>query len=221
MQFLEVIDITPVLERNVIHCHHLMSTGCDSSLVFNLYFGIPDQLSVINTYLTLQFLREMTSLLNQSPSFIRPHICPRTCPPVNTIPLVESVDPSNQVEFLAELEGREAESATRCDLQLKYIQKQEEAYRRRHLADADDVRTALAILLIDNRLANLERLIREIDYSRRMGIQVIAIGVGESVDPDEMSKVASSARDLLYLSSYNYLPTIRNDLAQRVCMRGK
>jgi len=97
---------------------------------FNVYFGLPDQLSVLDTYHTLQFIRDITAILKMSPSYIRPTLCPRIC--ATPYQPTESFEASNNLEFVAALEERGGESVTQHDLQLEYILKQEEGYRRRY-----------------------------------------------------------------------------------------
>lgn len=192
--------------------------GCDQSVSFNVYFGLPDQLSVLDTYHTLQFIRDITAILKMSPSYIRPTLCPRIC--ATPYQPTESFEASNNLEFVAALEERGGESVTQHDLQLEYILKQEEGYRRRYPVDDLTLRATVAILMLDNRIAKMERLLRQVDLARRYGIKIVTIGVGDYVDRNELWRLASTERDLLYLHSYNQLPTIRDNVLQRVCIRG-
>ena len=55
------------------------------------------------------------------------------------------------------------------------------------------------------------------DLVKAGGTRIIAIGVGDSINPEELHAIASSDSDVLYADDYNALDSIRNSLLLVAC----
>ena len=52
---------------------------------------------------------------------------------------------------------------------------------------------------------------------RRMGAMIVAIGVGDDVDPDELRKIAEDSGNVFRVDNFDVLGTIAETVERRTC----
>ena len=79
--------------------------------------------------------------------------------------------------------------------------------------------TSIGIIVTNGLMDDHETAVRESAMSRNSGVHIFAIGIGESVNVDELDEIASRpAREFTFtVENYSALSKLSQTLAARIC----
>lgn len=79
----------------------------------------------------------------------------------------------------------------------------------------------IAIILTDGRSNLKKKTLEEAKLLHKDPIRVYAIGVGNNLDKDELSAIASKQENIYLVQDFNALKTIENTVRQNICKKGE
>lgn len=188
-----------------------MIEGCTESRQMDHIWSIPDLAGVEENNLALSLIGEVTAEMKISPIHVQVGLTPRVC---QAGPAIRLKDYDTQEGFLEALARRQYNPDANTHAHIQYI-------RNQGLAEASGGRTDTAkfgVIIVDGRHGkNRERAINEAKKAKDAGIRLIVLGVGNGVDVSELNSIASSTSDVLTVSNYEELSTLKSDIISRLC----
>ena len=73
------------------------------------------------------------------------------------------------------------------------------------------------ILIIDSRLSNRQKALKQAEAARDAGIHLLVIGVGDYVDDNELEDIGGSDQNVFYVSDYSQLQTEIDLMVGKIC----
>ena len=77
--------------------------------------------------------------------------------------------------------------------------------------------TNILIVITDGQSANRKATVQQGTELHNLGVNVLAVGVGDSVDLTELAGIASSAQNVYTVANFNALTTLQESLERTAC----
>ena len=75
----------------------------------------------------------------------------------------------------------------------------------------------ILVVITDGQSANRKATLQQATELHNLGVNVLAVGVGDSVDQTELAGIASSAQNVYTVSSFDALTTLQESLERTAC----
>lgn len=188
-----------------------MMSGCAGYKTMDVLWATSGHANAADTDAALQLITEVAQSVEFGPDGVQFGLTPRVCDVTNPAIRLKDHDTKEGLELA--LNGRRLVRVANTEHHLEYMRAQGFSASSGGRAEA----VKFGVLLVDGQSANVEAIKSQAQRTKRAGVRLIVVGIGNNVDEAELKAIASTNRDVLTVGSYSELASLKNAIIQRLC----
>lgn len=165
----------------------------------------------VNFHKQLDFVSRVANDFHIGPGNVQIGVVTFSDSPIMEMGLNQYADKSSLLSAIQQISY--LQGVTNTDAALQFVREQMFTSSQGARDDAKDY----VILLTDGASANPSATLAQANMLKQYGIDIITIGIGESVNLQEVTDVASDANHVFTVSDFSLLQTIRESIKKAAC----